>query len=129
MKENEQALADIVAFLHSQSQRRGAPGISDEAPKRGRQIFETGKLPVGKFETNCIDCHSLQPIGEDKLLGEIGAGPTLTNYGGEHWLREFLSNPGHEKYYGSHNAMPAFGGRLLDKELDLLVRWMVGDYE
>lgn len=129
VKENEQALSDLVAFLHSQGQRRGAPGISDEAPKRGRQIFETGKLPVGKFEMNCIDCHSLQPIGEDKLLGEVGAGPTLTNYGGERWLREFLSNPGHEKYYGSNNAMPAFGGRLLDKELDLLVRWMVGDYD
>lgn len=129
VKENEQALTDLVAFLHSQGQRRGAPGISDEAPKRGRQIFETGKLPVGKFEMNCIDCHSLQPIGEDKLLGEVGAGPTLTNYGGERWLREFLSNPGHEKYYGSNNAMPAFGGRLLDKELDLLVRWMVGDYD
>ncbi len=129
VKENEQALSDLVAFLHSQSQRRGIPGISDEAPKRGRQIFETGKLPVGKFETNCIDCHSLHPIGEDMLLGEIGAGPTLTNYGGERWLREFLTNPGHEKYYGSNNAMPAFGGRLLDKELDLLVRWMVGDYD
>ncbi len=129
VKENEQALADLVAFLHSQGQRRGAPGISDEAPKRGRQIFETGKLPVGEFETKCLDCHSLQPIGEEKLLGEVGAGPTLTSYGGERWLHEFLSNPGHEKFYGSNNTMPAFGERLTEKELDLLVRWMVGDYE
>ena len=129
VKENEQALTDLVAFLHSQGQRRGAPGISDESPKRGRQIFETGKLPVGQLESNCIDCHSLQPIGEDKLLGEVGAGPTLTSYGGERWLREFLSKPGHEKFYGSNNTMPAFGERLTEKELDLLVRWMVGDYE
>ncbi|TXT17395.1 MAG: ubiquinol-cytochrome c reductase cytochrome b subunit [Planctomycetota bacterium] len=129
VKENEQALSDLAAFLYSQSQRRGAPGISDESPKRGRQIFETGKLPVGEFETKCLDCHSLQPIGEDKLLGEIGAGPTLTSYGGERWLRDFLSNPSHEKFYGSNNAMPAFGERLTEKELDLLVRWMVGDYE
>ena len=129
VKENEQALSDLTAFLSSQSQRRGAPGISDEAPKRGRQIFETGKLPVGAFDTKCIDCHSLQPIGEDKLLGEVGAGPSLTSYGGDRWLREFLSNPGHEKFYGSSNAMPAFGERLTEKELDLLVRWMVGDYE
>ena len=126
---NEHALDDLVAFLYSQGQRRGAPGVSDEAPKRGRQIFETGILPVGKFESNCIYCHSLQPIGEDKLLGEVGAGPTLTSYGGDRWLREFLSNPGHEKFYGSNNTMPAFGERLTEKELDLLVRWMVGDYE
>ena len=129
VKENEQALSDLAAFLSSQSQRKGAPGISDDAPKRGRQIFETGKLPVGAFDTKCIDCHSLQPIGEDMLLGEVGAGPSLTSYGGDRWLREFLSNPGHEKYYGSSNAMPAFGERLTEKELDLLVRWMVGDYE
>lgn len=129
VKENEQALNDLVAFLYSQGQRKGAPGISDESPKRGRQIFETGKLPVGAFETNCVDCHSLQPIGEDKLLGEVGAGPTLSNYGGSRWLREFLANPAHEKFYGSNNAMPAFGERLLENELDLLIRWMVGDYD
>ena len=129
VKENEPALADIVAFLHSQSQRRDAAGIPDEAAKRGRQIFVSGKLPVGEFESNCIDCHSLQPIGEDLLLGEIGAGPTLTNYGGKRWLREFLSQPEHEKYYGSNNAMPAFGERLIEGDLDLLIRWMVGDYE
>lgn len=129
VKENEQALSDLVAFLHSQGQRPGAPGILDEASKRGRQIFETGKIPAGAFESNCIDCHSLQPIGEDALLGEVGAGPTLTNYAGKNWLREFLQNPGHEKFYGSNNAMPAFGERLTEKELDLLVRWMVGDYQ
>ena len=129
VEENKQALSDLAAFLSSQSQRKGAPGISDEAPKRGRQIFETGKLPVGAFDSKCIDCHSLQPIGEDMLLGEVGAGPSLTSYGGDRWLREFLSNPGHEKFYGSNNAMPAFGERLTEKELDLLVRWMVGDYE
>lgn len=126
---NQQALDDLAAFLYSQGQRKGAPRISDEAPRRGRQIFETGKLPVGEFETKCLDCHSLQPIGEDKLLGEVGAGPTLTGYGGDRWLREFLQNPGHEKFYGSNNVMPAFGERLTEKELDLLVRWMVGDYE
>lgn len=127
VKENEPALSDLVAFLYSQGQRPGAAGMPDEASKRGRQIFETGKLPVGDFESNCLDCHSLQPIGEDKLLGEVGAGPSLTNYAGDRWLREFLQNPGHEKFYGSSNAMPAFGERLTEKELDLLVRWMVGN--
>jgi len=128
VSENEQALNDLVAFLHSQGQRPGAPGISDESPKRGRQIFETGKLPSGEFESNCIDCHTLQPIGEDSVLGDA-SGPTLTSYGGERWLREFLQAPGHEKFYGSKNTMPAFGERLTEKELDLLVHWMVGNYE
>ena len=129
VEENKQALSDLAAFLSSQSQRKGAPGVWDEAAKRGRQIFETGKLPVGAFDSKCIDCHAIEPLGEEKLLGEIGAGPILTNYSGKAWLRDFLKNPGHEQFYGSNNAMPAFGERLTEKELDLLVRWMVGDYE
>lgn len=126
---NEQALDDLVAFLHAQSQRRDSPKPTDEAVKRGRQIFETGKLPVGAFESNCTECHALKPVGEEAVLGEVGVGPSLTNYAGARWLSEFLKNPGHEQFYGSNNVMPAFGERLTEKELDLLVRWMVGDYE
>ncbi len=126
LKENEQSLADLVAFLHAQSQRPGSPGISDESPKRGRIVFETGKLAVGELDSKCIDCHALQPVGEDKVLGKGGTAPSLSNYSGELWLREFLKNPGHEKYYGTNNAMPAFGERLSEKEFDLLVKWMMG---
>jgi ubiquinol-cytochrome c reductase cytochrome b subunit len=129
ISDNQQDLNDLVAFLLAQSERRDAPKPTDEAVKRGRVIFETGKLKQGKFESNCLDCHSLHPIGEDMPLGEVGSAPTLTNYAGAKWLKEFLTSPGHEKFYGSNNLMPAFGDRLSEKELDLLVRWMVGDYE
>ena len=104
----------------------GSPGLSDAGPKRGRQIFETGKVAFGEFETKCIECHALQPAGEENVLGSEGA-PSLTNYMGEQWLREFLANPSHEKYYGTNNAMPAFGERLSEKEFDLLVKWMLGE--
>ena len=126
---NEKSLDDLTAFLQAQGGRPSPkPNIDEAAIKRGREIFTSGKLAVGEFESKCTDCHSLKPRGEETVLGERTA-PTLTGYAGSDWLREFLKNPGHAQFYGEYNAMPAFGDRLSEKELDLLVRWMVGDYE
>ncbi len=127
--ENKASLDDLLTFLQAQSGRKGAPGPDDIAVKRGRVVFEFGKLKVGEFDSKCTDCHSLKPRGEDTVLGEGGSAPTLTGYAGADWLRGFLANPGHTQFYGDNNAMPAFGERLSPKELDLLVRWMVGDFE
>lgn len=126
---NKPSLDDLLTFLQCQSGRKDAPKPGDEAVKRGREVFASGKLAVGEFETKCSDCHALKPRGEETTLGEGGTAPTLTGYAGAEWLREFLKNPGHAQFYGDNNAMPAFGERLSEKELDLLVRWMVGDYE
>jgi ubiquinol-cytochrome c reductase cytochrome b subunit len=132
---NQESLADLVAFLQAQSDRprrrdtAESPAPDAAAIQRGRAVFETGVLATGAIETSCIECHSLKPRGEDKVLGAGGDAPTLTGYAGADWLREFLINPGHEKFYGTYNAMPAFEKRLTPKDLDLLVRWMVGDYE
>jgi ubiquinol-cytochrome c reductase cytochrome b subunit len=52
----------------------------------------------------------------------------LTGYGGAGWLRRFIADPGLPTNYGDHNHMPAFKTRISDRELDLLVRWMTGDY-
>ncbi|MCX7423890.1 MAG: cytochrome b N-terminal domain-containing protein [Planctomycetia bacterium] len=127
---NEASLEDLTSFLQAQGGRTSPkPNIDEAAVKRGREIFTSGKLAVGEFESKCTDCHSLKPRGEEAVFGEGGTAPTLTGYAGSDWLREFLKNPGHSQFYGDHNAMPAFGDRLSEKELDLLVRWMVGDFE
>ena len=127
---NEASLEDLTSFLQAQGGRTSPkPNMDEAAVKRGREIFTSGKLAVGEFESKCTDCHSLKPRGEEAVVGEVGTAPTLTGYAGSDWLREFLKNPGHSQFYGDHNAMPAFGDRLSEKELDLLVRWMVGDFE
>ena len=60
------------------------------------------------------------------VRGELegGTGPTFEGYGSAEWLREFLKNPAHDKFYGKRNdRMPAFGEsrRLSAKELDMLI--------
>ena len=73
----------------------------------------------------------MKAVGETESLGD-GAGsgyPTLTGYAGSDWLKRFLRTPGHADFYGDNNVMLAFDTlRLSDDELDLLVKWMTGDY-
>jgi len=96
---------------------------------KGRTIFEAGKLVKGKLSASCVECHTLRLPGTSRPLGKDGSGPSLTEYGGAGWLRRFIADPGLSTNYGEHNHMPAFKTRISDRELDLLVRWMAGDYD
>ena len=66
---------------------------------------------------------------EEPLMENPDAGvPTLTGYAGYDWLKEFIKNPAHGDFYGENNLMPAFETKLTEEQIELLVRWMVGDY-
>ena len=129
-EENTPALDALAEFIVAQSQRDDIPGPKAELVEQGRELFATSTWPGGDLPSfsSCGDCHAIKPAGADEPLSE-GAGeyyPSLTGYGGQEWLRAFIAHP--EQFYGENNAMPAFAGRLSEEELDLLVRWMTGDY-
>lgn len=112
----------LVEFLYAQGGH--ADASKDQAVlDRGQAIFTEGKLAMGEVDA-CAGCHALQ-VGPT-LLGEGTDAPNLTNYGGKVWLTDFIREPG--KFYGDHNAMPGFVDQLQKHELDLLVRWLTGDY-
>ena len=73
----------------------------------------------------------MKPVDGTESLGD-GAGPgypTLTGYAGKEWLQDFVKNPAHESFYGvERNLMPPFEAKLSQKELTLLIDWMIGDY-
>ena len=140
-KDNQKVLADppnadslkaLVEFLAAQSGR-----TDDEKPfdaalvAAGKEIFKGGVLKSGSLSSSCVDCHAMKAAGDNEPLGE-GSGPgypTLTGYAGRDWLKSFLRDPGHADFYGDKNTMMVFDEkRLSEKELDLLVDWMVGNY-
>ncbi len=130
--ENQAALKDpanaadlkaLVEFLAAQSKRPGETYDPDLVTK-GRDIYDGGALTKGSIES-CTNCHN--PI-EEKYVSPTGDGspPDLTGYASAEWLRDFISNPAH--YYGGKNQMPAYREILSEGDLELLVKWMAGDY-
>ncbi len=125
---NKESLAALVEFLAAQSGRTDQPPPDQALAAKGRTVFETGKLAKDKLSANCVDCHALKLPGANKPLGKEGSAPLLTGYGGADWLRRFIADPGLPTNYGEHNHMPAFKTQISERELDLLVRWLTGDY-
>jgi ubiquinol-cytochrome c reductase cytochrome b subunit len=94
-----------------------------DADIRDAAIIEEGKKLLTDITLDCTDCHAFHSI-------QGGTGPDFTGYGSAQWLKEFIKNPAHDRFYGKRNdRMPSFGdsGRLSERELDLLVRWMRGE--
>jgi ubiquinol-cytochrome c reductase cytochrome b subunit len=139
-KDNQKALTDpangeslkaLVEFLTSQGGRTDLGTFDEKLVADGKEIFKSGTLKSGTLSSSCVDCHAMKVAGESAPLSEgAGAGyPTLTGYGGRDWLKAFLRNPAHADFYGDKNTMMVFDDkRLSEKELDLLVNWMVGEY-
>lgn len=78
----------------------------------------------------CTDCHKFRDSGA------LGLAPDLTGYGSRDWLIDFVGNPGHERFYGEKNEMPAFfedpaqpdTNKLVRRELELIVDWLRRDW-
>ncbi len=124
--ENKAALTDaanaddlkaLAEFLVQQSGRKDLEPVDAALAAAGKEIFSSGKLKNGALSTNCSDCH------------DPGNGaPVLVGYGSQDWLKRFVQNPGHADFYGDNNAMVAFEGKLSDREFQLLIDWMTGNY-
>lgn len=121
----------LLEFLLAQSGRPGVISPDDPQYARGLEIFESGSLTSGTLSGGCADCHNLAVRGRPDKVFDYGDGPDLTGYMGTEWLRKFIADP--DAYYKSsedqsRNAMPAFGSQLSPHDLDMLARWLTGDY-
>ena len=129
--EHPDALKALVEFVVSESGRPNLD-VNAELAARGKEIFSTGAIAEGVTISACTDCHSMHARGDAQPLLEVenASAPTLTGYAGTEWIREFIKDPGAAKFYGvtEHNAMPAFKDRLSEPQIDLLSRWLAGDY-
>ena len=118
----------LVEFLYAQGDRSDALADSDPQVRWGREVFSTGKLTSGQFDSACSDCHAMHVQGEtDPISSDLF--PVLTGYAGSEWLKKFIADPqAHYAGESGNNVMPGFKDQLTEKELDLLVRWLTGDY-
>jgi ubiquinol-cytochrome c reductase cytochrome b subunit len=116
---------NLVEFMVAQSGRELDPPLDLKKVEAGKAYFVDARDGVEA----CANCHAMNvPKVADGPLEEIAGGdgtaPDLTGYGSDKWLKSFINNPGADTHYGKKNRMPAFAGRISDKELQMLVDWM-----
>jgi ubiquinol-cytochrome c reductase cytochrome b subunit len=126
LPENASDLEALIEFLVAETGHAGTT-VDPQKVARGRAIAVDGDWAIG---VSCADCHAtigqkFKPIDTDDTNGY----PTLAEYGSAAWLKDFIRNPGTPRHYGDSNQMPAYSlEKLTEVDLDLLVRWMTGDY-
>jgi cytochrome c oxidase subunit II len=114
----------IVVLTQNEFDKWYASGITPEAENEGRQTFTT---------YGCLGCHSLE--------GAEGVGPPLNKtYGSkrivttkegeksvvadEEYMRRAILDPDVEIVKGYQAIMPSLQGKIPDKELDLLIKFL-----
>jgi mono/diheme cytochrome c family protein len=122
---NKPSLDALVEFLVDQS---GRFETNADLVAQGRQVFAEGKLVEGEIAEGerCVDCHNLMARGDADPLSDSGYGPNLTGYGGRTFLDAIIRDPASQ--YTNANAMPAFGSQLSDRKIEMLARWLSGEY-
>jgi len=115
--EDKAQLPKIIAAVSAEAQ---LPAQS-EADRKDAAAIEEGRKLIDSETFRCTECHQFRKKNEDATA------PELTGYGSSEWLKDFIKNPAQDRFYGKRNDhMPIFGegGRLDEKSLDLLVRWL-----
>ncbi|HTI52005.1 MAG TPA: cytochrome b N-terminal domain-containing protein, partial [Planctomycetaceae bacterium] len=129
----ERHLHAVAWLLAQEAERRDASAADPQTLVDGVAVFN-GDLTNEKDEplefAQCLQCHALKSGDPDGLgVGGISPAPDLNGYGSRRWLKDFLRNPGDKRFYGKKNIMPAFDeSRLSERELNLLVDWMRGEW-
>jgi ubiquinol-cytochrome c reductase cytochrome b subunit len=114
----EKVIAALSAEAHLKTQRT--------IDQRDEALIEEGGKLLASDATGCTDCHKFHEAGDDD-----SAGPELSSYGSRDWMRAFVSNPKHDRFYRSRNdRMPAFGEEkmLTEQEIGLVVDWLRGEW-
>lgn len=129
-EENSENLKALIEFLASEAghaQQEFDPALVE----RGRELAVDGNWAGDLEGTSCAGCHDTigEPFPETPDDSTASGYPTMAGYGSAAWLKDFIRHPNADRHYGSRNRMPAYGpDQLTETDLDLLVRWMTGNY-
>ena len=128
--ENADNVKALVEFLAAEA---GHAGTEFDAAlvEQGKKLATEGNWAGALNGTSCKQCHETIGDAFPAQPSDEGASgyPTMAKYGSAVWLKDFIRNPGAARHYGAKNQMTASTPeKLTDTDLDLLVRWMTGDY-
>ncbi|HZL42555.1 MAG TPA: cytochrome b N-terminal domain-containing protein [Verrucomicrobiae bacterium] len=113
-------LRKVIAALSAEAQ------LKDQiaADQRDEPMIQEGRILLENV-MRCTECHQFHKPDDQATA------PDLTGYGSRKWLINFIGNPAHPDFYGSHNdRMPAFGqDQILNaREIGLIADWLRGSW-
>ncbi len=122
-RRTRKSCSSVIAALSAEA---GLPHERDLDARDAKQIDAGRRAMIDAF--SCTDCHKFRG------KGKLGNGPELTGYGSRSWLVGIISDPAHQRFYGSKNdRMPAYAATgdpaknlLSDEELGILADWLRG---
>ncbi|MEI6163104.1 MAG: cytochrome b N-terminal domain-containing protein [Planctomycetota bacterium] len=99
-------------------------------PESDISLIERGRALISD-ENRCGSCHD---FGNNEVNPNMA--PDLVGWGSREWLIGIITNPAHEKFYGTQNdRMPSFGvttdgaiPRLSLSQIELVVDWIRGQW-
>jgi ubiquinol-cytochrome c reductase cytochrome b subunit len=109
MKPAEEKGADLEALVEFVYAQSGAADADVARAKKGKELFDGGK---------CSDCHF------DDGTSEEGEAPNLGGRGSPAWIAGLLADPGHARYFGDKNEMPAFASKLSAADLHQIAEYV-----
>jgi ubiquinol-cytochrome c reductase cytochrome b subunit len=113
----QEQVKQIAAALSAEAQ---LPAQA-EADQRDAVLIADGRKFMTSETGRCTECHQFRKNDPDATA------PDLTGYGSREWLIGLISNPKHERFYGTKNdRMPAFGEeKILDAQaIGLIADWL-----
>ena len=114
-------LAKVIAAVSAEAQLP----YQRQLDQSDQPLIKQGRELILKADIRCTDCHGF--AGKDS---EEANTPNLTAYASRTWLIDFLHDPGHERFYGKKNEMPAFGKKKIldEKSIAMLADWLRGEW-
>jgi ubiquinol-cytochrome c reductase cytochrome b subunit len=120
--EDKEKLRKVIMAISAEAELGRQKGVD----QRDGPAIEEGRALLINNQVRCTECHQFRKQDEDATA------PDLTGYGSRAWLKAFISDPGHSRFYGKRNdRMPSFGkDQILDDHaIGLIADWLRGDYE
>jgi len=117
--EQKEQLKQAIVALSAESHRKSQIA----ADQRDAALIAQGRRNIAGA-LDCVKCHSFQDEAGESA-------PDLNGYGSRAWMVKFISNPGHENFYGDLNdRMPAFGEKqiLTPEAIGLIADWLRGEW-
>ncbi len=96
--------------------------LQRDMDKRDTALIAAGTVML-RDQKGCAECHSFHDAGKGS--------PDLTGYGSREWLRAFIADPAHARFFGENNdRMPSYipEKSLSEKEIGLVADWLRGEW-